>query len=92
MERSNLKKLNEVKDKEQYHVEISNRFAALENLDTVVDINSAWETIRENIVTCGLKATTFASAGLSFAGRLLLVTRNTQLLWLLMALVETYPF
>jgi hypothetical protein len=24
-------------------------FAALENLDTVVEINSAWETIRENI-------------------------------------------
>jgi uncharacterized metal-binding protein YceD (DUF177 family) len=29
----NLKKLNEVEDKEQYHVEISNRFAALENLN-----------------------------------------------------------
>jgi hypothetical protein len=24
-------------------------FAALENLDTEVDINSAWETIRENL-------------------------------------------
>jgi hypothetical protein len=34
---------------EQYRVEISNRFAALENLDTEVDINRAWETIRENI-------------------------------------------
>jgi hypothetical protein len=34
MERFNLKKLNEVKGKEQYRVEISNRFAALENLDT----------------------------------------------------------
>jgi hypothetical protein len=32
MERFNLKKLNEVKGKEQYRVEISNRFAALENL------------------------------------------------------------
>jgi hypothetical protein len=47
MERFNLKKLNEVEDKEQYHVEISNRFAALENLDTEVDVNKAWETIRE---------------------------------------------
>jgi glycine betaine/choline ABC-type transport system substrate-binding protein len=35
MERLNLKKLNEVEGKEQYCVEISNRFAALENLDTV---------------------------------------------------------
>jgi hypothetical protein len=34
MERFNLKKLNEVEVKEQYRVEISNRFAALENLDT----------------------------------------------------------
>jgi hypothetical protein len=32
MERLNLKKLNEILGKEQYHVEISNRFAALENL------------------------------------------------------------
>jgi hypothetical protein len=49
MERFNLKKLNMVERKEQYHVEISNRFAALENLDAEVDINSAWETIGENI-------------------------------------------
>jgi hypothetical protein len=38
MERFNLKKLNEVEGKEQYCVEISNRFAALENLDTEVDV------------------------------------------------------
>jgi hypothetical protein len=31
MERFNLKKLNEVEGKEQYRVEISNTFAALEN-------------------------------------------------------------
>jgi hypothetical protein len=31
MERFNLKKLNEVEGKEQYHVEISNMFVALEN-------------------------------------------------------------
>jgi hypothetical protein len=49
MERFNLKKLNEVEGKEQYHVEVSNRLAALEDLDTEVDINSAWEVIRENI-------------------------------------------
>jgi hypothetical protein len=44
----NLKKLNEVECKEQYHVEVSNRFAALEDLDAEVEINSAWEMIREN--------------------------------------------
>jgi hypothetical protein len=39
MKRFNLKKLNGVEGKEQYHVEISNRFAAMEILDTeVVDI------------------------------------------------------
>jgi hypothetical protein len=36
MERFNLKKLNEVEGKEQYCVEISNRFTALENLETEV--------------------------------------------------------
>jgi hypothetical protein len=49
MERFNLKKLNEVEAKEQYHVEVSNRFASLEDFDTEVEINSIWETIRENI-------------------------------------------
>jgi hypothetical protein len=49
MERFNLKKLNEVEGKQQFHVEVSNRFAALEDLDAEVEINSAWETIKENI-------------------------------------------
>jgi hypothetical protein len=49
MERFNLEKLNEAKGKEQYHVEVSNRFAALEDLAAEVEINSAWEMIRENI-------------------------------------------
>jgi hypothetical protein len=47
-----LKKLSEVEGKERYHVEISNRFAALEHLDTAGDVNKAWDTIRENIVMC----------------------------------------
>jgi hypothetical protein len=34
MERFNLKKLNEVEVKEQYRVEVSNRFAALEDMKT----------------------------------------------------------
>jgi hypothetical protein len=45
----NLKKLNKVEGKEQYHVEVSNGFTALEDFGTEVDINSAWETIREDI-------------------------------------------
>jgi hypothetical protein len=49
MERFNLKKLNEVESKEQYRVQVSNSFAVLEDLDAEVEINSAWEIIRENI-------------------------------------------
>jgi hypothetical protein len=49
MKRYNLKNLNEVGSKEQYRVEISNRFAALENLGNEVHSNKAWEIIRENI-------------------------------------------
>jgi hypothetical protein len=48
MERLNLKELNEVEVKEQYRVELSNRFAALEHLYTEVNVNRAWETIGEN--------------------------------------------
>jgi hypothetical protein len=47
-ERFNLKKLYEVEGKEQYRVEVSNRFAALEDLDAEVEIKSSWETIRDN--------------------------------------------
>jgi hypothetical protein len=49
MERLNLKKLNEVEGTEQYRVEVSNRFVALEDLDAEVEINCACETIRQNI-------------------------------------------
>jgi hypothetical protein len=48
-ERFALKQLNEVESKEKYHIEVSNRSAALEDLDTEVEINTIWETIRENI-------------------------------------------
>jgi hypothetical protein len=34
----NLNKLNEVGGKEKYHAEVSNRFAALEGLDTEVEL------------------------------------------------------
>jgi hypothetical protein len=46
IERFNLKKLNEAEGKEQYRVEVSNRY---EDLDAEVKINSDWETIEENI-------------------------------------------
>jgi hypothetical protein len=53
MERFNLKNLKEVEGKEQYRIEVSNRFAALEALDAEVEINSAWETIPDNIKISG---------------------------------------
>jgi len=48
-ERFNLRKLNELEVRRQYQTEISNRFAALENLSDSKDINRAWENIKENI-------------------------------------------
>jgi hypothetical protein len=49
VERFSLKKLNEIECKEKHRVEVSNGFAALKDLDAEVEINSAWEMIRENI-------------------------------------------
>jgi hypothetical protein len=49
VQRFNFKKLNKVEGKEKYRVEVSNRFAALEDFEAVVEINGAWEMIRENI-------------------------------------------
>ena len=50
-ERFNLGKLNELEVRKQYQIEITNKFAALENLSDNKDINRAWENIRENIKT-----------------------------------------
>jgi len=50
-ERFHLRKLNELKVRKQYQIEISNRFAVLENLSDSEDINRAWENIQENIKT-----------------------------------------
>jgi hypothetical protein len=44
-----LRRLDDVKVKEKYQVEISKRFAASVRLDESSDINNAWENIRENI-------------------------------------------
>jgi hypothetical protein len=49
MEGFHLKKLNELEGKEKYRCEVSNRFAALVDLDAEFEINTIWETIRENI-------------------------------------------
>jgi hypothetical protein len=51
--RLNLRKLNELEVRKQYQIEISNRFAALENLGDSGDINRTWENIKENIKTSG---------------------------------------
>jgi hypothetical protein len=49
MERLNLRKLKEAEGNEKFHDETSHRFAVLEDLGSEVVINSAWETIRDNI-------------------------------------------
>jgi hypothetical protein len=48
MERFNLKKLNEGESKEQYRVEVSNRIAALKDLNVEVGINSVRKPIGEH--------------------------------------------
>ena len=50
-QRFNLRKLNESEIREQYQIEITNRFAALENLDDGEDVNRTWENIKDNIQT-----------------------------------------
>ena len=50
-QRFNLRKLNELEVRKLYHIEITNRFEALENLNNDEDINRTWENIKENIKT-----------------------------------------
>ena len=50
-ERFKLGKLNEPEVKEKYQIEITNRFAALENLNVDEDVNRAWANIKESIKT-----------------------------------------
>ena len=50
-QRFNLRKLNEPEVREQYQIEITNRFAALENLSDDEDVDRTWENIKENIKT-----------------------------------------
>jgi hypothetical protein len=50
-QRFNLRKLNEPEVREQYQIEITNRFAALEIFNDDEDVNRTWENIKENIQT-----------------------------------------
>jgi len=47
----NSRKRNELEVRKQYQIEITNRFAGLENLSDDKDINRAWEIIKEKIKT-----------------------------------------
>ena len=51
VERFNLRKLSALEVRKQYQIEITNNFAALENLNDNEDINRAWENMKENIKT-----------------------------------------
>ena len=44
----NLRKLNELEVRKQYQIEITDGFAALENLSDGEDVNRAWESSKEN--------------------------------------------
>jgi len=48
-ERFNLRKLNELEVRKMYQIEITNRFAALENSNSNEDIISVWENIKDKI-------------------------------------------
>ena len=48
-QRFNLSKLNDLEVRKQYQIDITNRFAALENLNEDKDVNRTWENIKENI-------------------------------------------
>ena len=50
-QRVNLGKLNELEVRKQYQIEITNRFAAFENLNEDEDVNKTWENTKENIKT-----------------------------------------
>ena len=47
----NLGKLNDLEVRKQYQIHITNRLAALENLNEDEDVNRTWENIKENIKT-----------------------------------------
>ena len=46
-----MRNFNEPEVREQFQIEITNRFAALENVNDNKDVNRTWENIKENIQT-----------------------------------------
>jgi len=50
-QRFNLRKLNEPEVREYYQIEITNRFAGLENVNDEEDVNRTWEHIKAYIQT-----------------------------------------
>ena len=55
-ERFNFRELNELKVRKQYQMDISKRYAALENCSDIEDVNRSWENINENIKTSAKKS------------------------------------
>jgi hypothetical protein len=51
VERFNLRKLSELEVRKHRQIKISNRFAALEDLNVSKDISWIWENIKYNIKT-----------------------------------------
>jgi len=51
VERFNLRKLNELEVKKEYHIKISNSSAVLENLNDSEEINRSEKNIKGNIQT-----------------------------------------
>jgi len=49
-ERFNLRKLNQLEVRKQYQIEITNNFAALENLSDGEDINRVWENNKKTLL------------------------------------------
>ena len=49
----NLRKLSELEVTKEYHIKISSRFAAFENLNNGEDRNRVWENIKKNIKILG---------------------------------------
>jgi hypothetical protein len=47
-EKFNLRKLDDLEVRTQYRIEITNRFAVLENVSDDEDINRPWESNKEN--------------------------------------------
>jgi len=51
VDKLNLRKVSELEVRKQYRIKMSNRFAALENLNDSEDVNRDWEISPKNIKT-----------------------------------------